>query len=135
MSGCFHIPSCLALCDSFNRLIEQRMFPFTSACLLLCKYYSQLCYHCCCNLTTQINTASYSSLMFYTFPRITYLLCPTLLLGKCVRYDLTHFSNETWSVPCSHSQATREGEGYWFGASAVRKEPGLLADFHFVPQG
>lgn len=106
MSGCFHIPSCLALCDSFNRLIEQWRFPFPSACLLLCKHYHQLCYHPWCNLTMQINTVSSSSLMFYAFLRITYHLCPTLLLGQCVRYDLTHFPSETWAVPWSHALRT-----------------------------
>lgn len=53
--------------------------------------------------------------MFYTFQRITYLLCPTILLGKCARYDLTHFPKETQSGPWCHSLATcapvrKEGE-------------------------
>lgn len=103
MSGCFHVPSCWASCNVFNRLTEQWMFPLPSACLLQCKRYHSPCYHCCCNLTMETNTLSHSSLMFSSFPRITCLLCPTLLLGTCVRYDLTHFPDETGSVPRSHS--------------------------------
>lgn len=115
MSRCFPIPSYLALCSSFIWLIEQWVFHFTSACSLLCKYCHWLCDHCCCNLTMWINPRSYNSLMFYTFSRITYLLCPTVLLGKWVRYDLTHFPKETWSGPWCHwpHVQVRKGGELW----------------------